>query len=506
MTKLESELLVQIKQLTQLLEIQQQENTLLREQIAEMNRRLFGRKKETPPVDGQIDLLDDSTFNEPEHTGQESQEPITVSSFKRRKRKGLKALSLEGLPEVPIHYELKGADCLCEDCGHTLHDIGATRLREEPLYVPAHIEKQVIYQHAYHCRECETLGETKIKKAPVPKPLINNSLGSSSIVTQSIWEKFVKKVPAYRQEKEWHALGFPLDRKKITNWHIKVSEMVLEPIYNCLHQELSNQEVLHADETSYRVLNTHKEKTFYWLYASGKSEEKQVVLYEHANSRSVDEPKSFLESFSGFLHTDGYAAYGKLPVNNVYCWAHVRRKFFEALGKQPSPKSHAKIGLDFCDKMFRIERTFNKLSAEERFVARKETLQPVMTEFFHWCESFAYLPKSQLGKAVQYAVNHKDGLQIVLLDGRLELSNNRAERAIKELVIGRKNWLFSKSLKGARSNGIILSIIQTAVANGLNIRKYLNHLFTEIPNLSSMTPEALRAYLPWNQQIQEICK
>ncbi|MBJ0652388.1 transposase, partial [Enterococcus faecium] len=155
---------------------------------------------------------------------------------------------------------------------------------------------------------------------------------------------------------------------------------------------------------------------------------------------------------------------------------------------------------------FRIERTFNKLSAEERFVARKETLQPVMTEFFHWCESFAYLPKSQLGKAVQYAVNHKDGLQIVLLDGRLELSNNRAERAIKELVIGRKNWLFSKSLKGARSNGIILSIIQTAVANGLNIRKYLNHLFTEIPNLSSMTPEALRAYLPWNQQIQEICK
>nr|WLE91255.1 hypothetical protein BCMPIHFP_00074 [Enterococcus faecium] len=158
-------------------------------------------------------------------------------------------------------------------------------------------------------------------------------------------------------------------------------------------------------------MNTHKEKTFYWLYASGKSEEKQVVLYEHANSRSVDEPKSFLESFSGFLHTDGY------------------------------------------------------------------------TEFFHWCESFAYLPKSQLGKAVQYAVNHKDGLQIVLLDGRLELSNNRAERAIKELVIGRKNWLFSKSLKGARSNGIILSIIQTAVANGLNIRKYLNHLFTEIPNI-----------------------
>ncbi|XUD47886.1 hypothetical protein IGJ74_000825 [Enterococcus sp. AZ009] len=133
-------------------------------------------------------------------------------------------------------------------------------------------------------------------------------------------------------------------------------------------------------------------------------------------------------------------------------------------------------------------------------------LQPVMTEFFNWCESFASLPKSQLGKAVRYAVKHKEGLQLVLFDGRLELSNNRAERAIKELVIGRKNWLFSKSLKGTRSAGIILSIIQTAVANGLNIRKYLNHLFTEIPNLSSMTPEVLRAYLPWNQQIQEICK
>ncbi|WP_262369489.1 IS66 family transposase, partial [Enterococcus faecium] len=152
--------------------------------------------------------------------------------------------------------------------------------------------------------------------------------------------------------------------------------------------------------------------------------------------------------FSGFLHTDGYAAYGKLPVNNVYCWAHVRRKFFEALGKQPSPKSHAKIGLDFCDKMFRIERTFNKLSAEERFVARKETLQPVMTEFFHWCESFAYLPKSQLGKAVQYAVNHKDGLQIVLLDGRLEISRGR-------VVV--KDRLAMKEQKTAKHNSVYIS-------------------------------------------------
>jgi len=156
--------------------------------------------------------------------------------------------------------------------------------------------------------------------------------------------------------------------------------------------------------------------------------------------------------------------------------------------------------------MFRIERTISKLNAEDRVEARKETLQPVMTEFFDWCENFAYLPKSQLGKAIQYAVKHKEGLQLVLFDGRLELSNNRAERAIKELVIGRKNWLFSKSLKGARSTGIILTIIQTAVANGLNIRKYFIHLFTEIPNLPTMTPEALRAYLPWNQQIQEICK
>lgn len=123
---MESELLTQNKQLTQLLENQQQEISLLSEQTAEMNRRLFGRKKETPPVDGQINLLDDSTFNEPVHTRKETQETITVSSFKRRKRKGLIGLSLEGMPEVTIHNELKGSDCLCEDRGHTLHNIGVT--------------------------------------------------------------------------------------------------------------------------------------------------------------------------------------------------------------------------------------------------------------------------------------------------------------------------------------------------------------------------------------------
>ncbi len=125
---------------------------------------------------------------------------------------------------------------------------------------------------------------------------------------------------------------------------------------------------------------------------------------------------------------------------------------------------------------------------------------------WYWRESFTSLPKSQLEKAIQYALKHKEGLQLILFDGWLELLNNRAERAIKELVIGRKNWLFSKSLKGARASGIILSIIQTAVANRLNIRKYLNHLFAEILNLPAMTAEALSVYLLWNQQIQEICK
>lgn len=497
------------QELTEQFELVLEQNQYLQEQLFALQRQMYGRKKEdTPSIDGQTNLFDTDPFKEPEQTGQESQELIEVKSFRRKKTKGKKALSLANLPANHLHYYLEGEDCLCDACGTHMTEIGSTVVREEPLFIPAHIEKNLFHQHAYKCCTCEKdNGTTSIKKAHVPKPLINNSFGSPTMVAQTIVEKYVKKVPAYRQENEWKTFGFPLDRQKITHWHLLAPDYVLSPLYQLLKETLQNQEIIHADETHYNVLDVPKATTYYWLYTSGKAESYPVVLYQHELSRKHEIPQNFLTHFTGYLHSDAYAAYGKMSgIKNVYCWAHVRRKFHEAVGSQPKKYSTALLGERYCDLLFKEEKKLRHLDPTDRQKQRRQWIKPIVDEFFSWASNLCVLPRSKLGEAVAYLLKYKEGLRTFLEDGRLETTNNRAERAIKELVIGRKNWLFSKSEKGAQATGIILSILRTAVENGLDPRKYLIYLFEHIPNLPSLTKTALAAYLPWNQEVQKDCR
>ena len=199
--------------------------------------------------------------------------------------------------------------------------------------------------------------------------------------------------------------------------------------------------------------------------------------------------------------------YEKLDqVTRVGCLAHIRRKFFEAMAKQSTTKSAAKTGVDYCGRMFTMERKWRLLTPEQRYEKRQGQLKTEMTKFFTWCENIHVLPQSKLGRAIEYALSQREALENVLLDGRLEISNNRVERAVKELVIGLKNWPFSTSFKGARSNGIILSVIRSAEANGLDCRKHLEYLFTELPNLPVPGDvEALQDYLPWSPKVKANC-
>jgi len=503
--KLEKKLREVTEQFNQVLE----QNKYLQEQLFVLQRQMYGRKKEdTPTIDGQTNLFDSESFSQPEHTGQESQEIVQVKSVRRTKTKGKKALSLAQLPANHLHYRLEGSECLCETCGNQLNEIGECVVREEPLFIPAHIEKNVFHQHAYKCCSCEkTTGIPTIKKAVVPRPLIHNSFGSPTMVAHTIMEKYGKKVPAYRQENEWKTFGLPLDRQKITNWHLLVSDYVLSPLYDLLKSELQTQEVLHADETTYNVLDVPKATTYYWLYASGKAEKRPIILYQHELSRKHELPQNFLGDFHGYLHSDAYSAYAKLPmVKNVYCWSHVRRKFHEAIGPQTKNFSTALTGEKYCDLIFKEERRLAHLLPEDRQLARVRWVKPIVEEFFTWAASVCILTKSKLGEAVAYSLRYKEGLCTFLEDGRLEATNNRAERGVKELVIGRKNWLFSKSERGAQAAGIILSILRTAVENKLDPRKYFIYLFEQVPNLPSLTPAALTAYLPWSEGVQTHCR
>ena len=157
---------------------------------------------------------------------------------------------------------------------------------------------------------------------------------------------------------------------------------------------------------------------------------------------------------------------------------------------------------------FRLEKEWEHLSSEERYQTRQEQLKPLMEDLFDWCrrQEISVLPGSKLGRAINYALKHQETFEHVLLDDRLELSNNKAERAVKSLVMVRKNWLFSQSFAGIQTSGIILSLIETAKRHGLDPEKYLNYLLQKLPNEESLNSEALEAYLPWQKEIQKICK
>jgi len=379
--------------------------------------------------------------------------------------------------------------------------------------IPAQVK---LVQHArivYGCRNCEKNGiEVPIKTAEAPKPVIEKGLASPSAIAYAMTMKFVEGVPLYRQEQHYARLGIKLSRGVLSNWMLRGSEW-LELIYRRLRQKLLEQEILHADETTIQVLKepgrAAESESFMWLYRTG-CVGPPIVLFEYQPTRSGEHPKRFLEGFKGYLHVDGYAGYHEIPdVILAGCWGHVRRKFDEALKGLPASRrktggTKAQEALDQINRLFAIERELKGLSPEERLKARNLRSRPVVEEFRKWLGDVmaAILPKSLFGVAVKYALNQWEKLVRFLEDGRIEISNNRAERSIKPFVIGRKNWLFANTPKGAHASAIIYSIVETAKENLLDPYAYLTHLFEKLPNMDCNSIEALDQLLPWNVRLQ----
>jgi transposase len=383
--------------------------------------------------------------------------------------------------------------------------IGKKYVHEQVVFIPAQLYLEKTYTTSYECLTCKSIGADYIKQAPVPKQPFTHSLVSPSILAQVFHQKFELSLPLYRQEKEWASLGFSLSRRTLTNWVIQASQDWLAPIYERLKHYLLQEEILHADETYYNVLASDKQKTYYWLFRTIEQAQHQIVLYQHEETRSGTISQKFLETFKGLLHCDGYAGYHHLDdIELINCWAHVRRKFFEAKGT--SQNSLGAQGERYCNQLFRIEQELSGLEPEEKRKAREKKLRPIMEQFFDWLSNSAVLARSKLGKAITYALNQKEGLMNVLKDGRAALSNNLAERSIRPTTIGRKNWNFSVSTAGAQANGVAYSIIETAKANKLNPTKYLAYLFERLPNLPELTDKALEEFLPWTEEVQFSCQ
>jgi len=467
------------------------------------NRKLFAPSSEKS--DGEQLQL----FNEAESTADSSvPEPeIEEISYKRKKQKGKREADLSKLETVRIDYELEEDERICPQCEGSLHDMGAD-LHRELTIVPARIYVTEHAAHKYACRNCDiNATKTPIIKAKAPKPLIPKSLASATLIAHTIANKYTLALPLYRQEADWKAKGIDISRANMANWILKTAQAVT-PVWEQMKCDLLALEVLHADETTMQVLKEPGKKaatkSYMWLYRSSGDTTHPLILYEWKKSRSAQCAQEFLGDFSRYMHADGHEAYHKLTGPTIVgCMAHVRRKFSDALSildEHARKDSLALAGLSYCNRLFKLEEDWTDVSSDERFKLRLEKSKPVFEEFIAWAKSAKVLPKSPPGKAIQYLLNQEPYLKNIYLDGRLELSNNRAERSIKPFVIGRKNWLFATSVKGAKSSAILYSIVETAKENNLKVFEYLTYLFERLPNTS---PEHVKDLCPHSDKLPE---
>lgn len=481
------------------------------EQFRLSQQRRFGSSSEQSNTD-QLEL-----FNEAEADASplHAEPTIETVTYKRKKQRGQRKTLLENLPTETVEYRLSEDEQVCLCCAGDLHEM-SKEVRQELKIIPAKVTVVNHVRYVYACRRCEREEiNPPIVTASAPVSVFPKSLASPSIMAYIMSQKYVESIPLYRQEQQFARLGVELSRQTLANWVLHGANTWLSLLYKRMYDHLIKNDILHADETTLQVLREKDRlatsKSYLWLYRTGR-EGPANILYEYQQTRAGENPRKFLSEFKGYLQVDGYAGYNKVSdVTLVGCWAHARRKFDEALKALPASLKSAPVGardgLNFCNQLFAIERDLKEVSNEKRYEIRLKRSQPVLDAFSEWLQIQALkaLPKSAFGQAITYCLNQWDKLVVFLEDGRLELDNNRSERSIKPFVIGRKNWMFANTPRGAQASAITYSIVETAKENGLNPFNYLTYLFEMLPNIDTEDMNALDQLLPWSTTLPEVC-
>ncbi len=358
--------------------------------------------------------------------------------------------------------------------------------------------------------------EQGVKIAPRPEQIIPKAIGHSSVIADVVTRKFMDGLPFYRQETINAREGIDLSRQTMSSWVIQLHDR-LTPLMAAMKRVLYQGRIIHIDETKLQVLNEpgrdNSQLSCMWVYGGGPPD-KPVIWFQYADTRSGDVPEGFLypkgEDYPDgamYLITDGYSGYNALSQNpgilGPACWAHVRRKFVEAThGRKNTAAAHQMVAL--IRKLYQIERLTKEDTPRERKTIREEQSAPILDKIKTWLDQKAgkVLPKSPLGKAVAYTLSLWPQLTTYLDDGHIKIDNNMAENAIRPFVIGRKNFLFSGSPRGAEASATMYTLVETAKANGLEPWAYLNYLFEKFP--AAKSEQALLALLPQNLKMDDL--
>lgn len=343
---------------------------------------------------------------------------------------------------------------------------------------------------------------------PSPQALLEGCEVSPSLMARIICMKYVDCLPTYRIERIFWREGYSITRATLCRWLIRVASERLWKLYELMIKILRMLYILHMDETWWQVhrepgkSNTSESRA--WVYVSGKSEKYQMVIFDYEPDRNGDRAVEMIGDIAHLFHVDGFGGYNKVKGIRVGCWAHTRRKFFEAMPQGTKVKnSSAAAVVKLIDKLFRLESKWKDLTPNERLAMRKQHSAPIVDEIYDLIRSLRPAKGSKLEIACTYALNQEESLRVFLDYGEAELSNNAAENEIRPFVIGRKNWMFSDSPEGAASTALYYSLIGTAKKNFLDPRSYLEVVLTRLMFLGpDPSEEELLKLLPWSDEMQ----
>ena len=501
-------LLVENSELRTRIEAREQRIRLLEEALRVLKANTYGPSRERlSAAAGQAELFNEieATLEVAEAVGIEPELKATPLRDEKPAggRPGRTKLASH-LQRVEIRHELPLADRQC-GCGGVLTEIGAD-ISEQLDYVPAKVQVLRHVRVKYACQGCKQC----VKSAPLPEHILPKTNAAPGLLAHLVTSKYVDSLPLYRQEAMFERYGARLPRATQAAWMIGLT-LPLQPLINLMDERLRSSGYVRIDETRVQVLNSDKAPSalhWMWVRVAGPKHHR-IILFDYDASRGGEVADSLVEGCSGYLQSDGYQAYEgvteRASLIHVGCFAHARRRFFEALKalpnahrKQDSPAHEA---VRRIDALYLIERQIKDASDEQRTRIRNAEAVPLLTSLHEWAAKMQHetMPSGKLGEALGYLITQWPKLVRYVEDPRLAIDTNLAENAIRPFALGRRNWLFADTVKGAKASAALYSIVSTARANGLEPYTYLRRLFAELPK--AKTVEDFEALLPFAQCI-----
>ncbi len=475
----------------------QHEHAAKLEELAWYQRWVHGRRRERV-VDGagqqHLFELTSSDDTEAANCSQPSQ-PVVGHSRRRRRE-----LDLSNLPHHRHETDLSPAEKVCNGCGRAKDRIGedvSTVLE----HVPAKLEVHEHVRPKYACRYCKN----GVSSPPPPERPIARGIAGPGLIAQIVVSKFGDHLPLYRQEDIFVRHGLHIARSTLCDW-VSAASQLLEPLYQLQRTRVIQSSVMWTDDTTVKVLVGGEEGSRqgrFWTYVG--DEQHPYSVYDFSMSRSRDGPQGFLQDFRGYLHADAYAGYDAIYLGSdnqiveVACWAHARRKFYDA--RQNYPREAHQV-LEWIRQLYDIEDRASSLPVAARQELRRLEAAPMLDQLEAYLATLAdrLLPKSALATAVNYARNQWNALCCYTSDGRLTIDNNTAERTLRHQAIGRKNWMFLGSENAGPRASVLYTILAGAKRHRIEPWVYLRELLVrrhaDDAQLEAMLPDQWAAANP----------